>query len=147
MRLVFDSLTGNVRRFATALAREAGGLPVGSVRDAPPAPGEGFLLLTYTFGSGQVPDSTAAFLRLHGGGLRGVVASGSYHWGENFGRAGDRIAAQFGVPLVARLNKGGTAADRAAVLAWLAGQSKESSAAWMSPLAAERTNEWIPGLN
>ena len=73
MRLVFDSLTGNVRRFATALAREAGGLPVGSVRDAPPAPGEGFLLLTYTFGQGEVPASTAAFLRSHAGGLRGIT--------------------------------------------------------------------------
>ncbi|GGR65424.1 protein NrdI [Deinococcus seoulensis] len=119
MRLVFDSLTGNVRRFALAVSREAGGVPVGSVRDAPPAPGEPFLLLTYTFGQGEVPASTAAFLRSHAGGLRGVVSSGSYHWGENFGRAGDRIASEFRVPLVARLNKGGTVSDREQVTRWV----------------------------
>ncbi|MFC6803003.1 class Ib ribonucleoside-diphosphate reductase assembly flavoprotein NrdI [Deinococcus caeni] len=67
MRLVFDSLTGNVRRFALAVSREAGGVPVQSVRDAPPAPGEPFLLLTYTFGRGEVPASTAAFLQSHAG--------------------------------------------------------------------------------
>ena len=114
--VVYDSLTGNVRRFAEALAAEAG-VGVSSVQGG--APAGPYLLVTYTFGSGEVPASTQAFLRAHAGGLRGVVASGSYHWGENFARAADRIAAEYGVPVVAKLNKGGTAADRAQVLGWL----------------------------
>ena len=77
------------------------------------------LLLTYTFGTGEVPKSTDRFLKAHAAGLRGVVASGSYHWGHNFARAADLIAAEYGVPIVAKLNKGGTTADRQEVLRWL----------------------------
>lgn len=116
LHLVYDSLTGNVRRFAESLAREWP-LTISRVQDA--APERDFLLLTYTFGTGQVPESTRIFLSAHHAGLRGVVASGSYHWGPNFARAADLIAAEYGVPIVARLNKGGTAADRQEVLRWL----------------------------
>lgn len=116
LHLVYDSLTGNVHRFAGSLAAELS-LPISRVQDAPP-PG-GYLLLTYTFGTGQVPVSTQAFLETHAAGLRGVVSSGSYHWGNHFARAADLIAAEFCVPVVAKLNKGGTAADRTAVLSWL----------------------------
>ncbi|MFC6659467.1 class Ib ribonucleoside-diphosphate reductase assembly flavoprotein NrdI [Deinococcus multiflagellatus] len=106
------------------------------------APAGPYLLLTYTFGQGQVPASTQAFLAQHAAGLRGVVASGSYHWGAHFARAGTLIAAQYGVPLVARLNKGGTAADRAQVTAWLRAQAQLTDL--HSP---KRTPLWTPGPN
>lgn len=114
--LVYDSLTGNVRRFAEGVGAELG-LALGRVQGGPPA--APYLLLTYTFGTGEVPQSTRRFLDAHAGGLRGVVSSGSYHWGHNFARAADRIAAEYGVPIVAKLNKGGTAADRETVRRWL----------------------------
>ena len=120
MLLAYDSLTGNVRRFAEALAAEVS-LPVFRVQDGPPA--APYLLLTYTFGSGEVPERTRHFLAAHAAGLRGVVASGSYHWGHNFARAADLIAAEYGVPVVAKLNKGGTAADRERVTRWLREQA------------------------
>lgn len=116
MQLAYDSLTGTVRRFTLSLQAETG-LDAFDVRTA--APDGPFLLLTYTFGTGQVPETTARFLEAHAAGLRGVVVSGSFHWGRNFGRAGDLIAGRYGVPLVARLNKAGSQADRDAVLAWL----------------------------
>ncbi|AAF12546.1 class Ib ribonucleoside-diphosphate reductase assembly flavoprotein NrdI [Deinococcus radiodurans] len=116
LRLVYDSLTGNVRHFAETLAAE---LHVSPMRVQDPAPTDAYLLLTYTFGSGEVPASTRRLLTTHGHLLRGVVASGSYHWGHNFARAADVIAAEYRVPVVAKLNKGGTAADRAAVRRWL----------------------------
>lgn len=127
MQLIYDSLTGNVRRFARSLqaeylARYGTELPLQDVRQGQPA-GE-YLLLTYTFNLGNIPDTTVQFLREHAPGIRGVVASGSYHWGENFGRAGDLIARQYGVPFVARLNKGGTVADREKVLEWLFEQNQ-----------------------
>lgn len=115
LQLVYDSLSGNVRRFTEGLAGELG-LPMQDVRMPPP--GE-YLLLTYTFGKGEPPASTVNFLRQYGSGLRGVVASGSFHWGDNFARAADVIAEQYGVPVVAKLNKGGTQADRERVLSWL----------------------------
>lgn len=119
MLLAYDSLTGNVRRLARELAG-ALGTEVVDVRAQ--APERTYLLLTYTFGTGQVPDSTRRFLAQHGHLLRGVVSSGSYHWGQNFARAADVIAQTYGVPVVAKVNKGGTAADRARVLAWLGEQ-------------------------
>lgn len=123
MQLLYDSLTGNVRRFtrqlqADFLARYGVELEAIDLRRA--APTGDYLLLTYTFNQGNIPDTTAKFLQAHAAGMRGVVASGSFHWGENFGRAGDLIAAQYGVPFIARLNKGGTVKDREEVLLWLA---------------------------
>lgn len=121
LQLIYDSLTGNVRRFAQAVAQDIGEIDVLDARQQ--APRHEFLLLTYTFGTGEVPASTQQFLQAHGHLLRGVVSSGSYHWGHNFARAADLIAAEYRVPVVAKLNKGGTAADREWVVAWLRAQA------------------------
>ncbi|AXH00367.1 class Ib ribonucleoside-diphosphate reductase assembly flavoprotein NrdI (plasmid) [Deinococcus wulumuqiensis] len=136
--LVYDSLTGNVRHFAEGVGAELG-LPLGRVQGGPPA--APYLLLTYTFGTGEVPESTRRFLRAHSAGLRGVVASGSYHWGPNFARAADLIAAEYGVPVVAKLNKGGTAADRQEVLRWL----REDAVARLTARTGEP--RWNAGSN
>lgn len=116
MQILFDSMTGNVRRFSYRLA-DTCGVPAFDLRaHAPAGP---FLLVTYTFGRGEVPESTARFLERYAGGLRGVVASGSFHWGAHFARAGDEIAGRYGVPLVTKLNKSGSEADAQAVAGWL----------------------------
>lgn len=117
LSLVYDSMTGNVRRFAQGVAQEVGGLDLLDVRQH--VPRREFLLLTYTFGTGEVPASTKKFLQTHGHLLRGVVSSGSFHWGHNFARAADLIAAEYRVPVVAKLNKSGTAEDRLSVSNWL----------------------------
>ncbi|MBB5376498.1 protein involved in ribonucleotide reduction [Deinococcus metalli] len=122
MLLAYDSLTGNVRRLALDLAATLGA-PLLDVRHPDSAaPGQPYLLLTYTFGRGQMPDSTRVFLEQHAPLLRGVVASGSYHWGQHFARAADVIAAAYGVPVVAKVDKGGSAADRQRVLSWIGAQ-------------------------
>lgn len=123
MQLIYDSLTGNVRRLAEALAGQLGA-PLAGVRGE--APSQDYLLLTYTFGTGGVPASTQAFLERHAAGLRGVVSSGSFHWGQNFARAADVIAQQYGVPVVAKVNKAGNAADHQRVLAWIREWHKEN---------------------
>lgn len=117
LQLVYDSMTGNVRRFAQAVAQEVGMVEL--LDACKKVPEREFLLLTYTFGTGEVPLSTQKFLQAHGHLLRGVVSSGSFHWGTNFARAADLIAAEYRVPVVAKLNKGGTAEDRQSVLRWL----------------------------
>lgn len=117
MQLIFDSLTGNVRRLAGRVTLRLDAPPALDVRHA--EPDGDFLLLTYTFYRGEVPDTTLAFLARHGHRLRGVVASGSYHWGTHFARAADVIAALYGVPVVAKVNKGGTDADVAQISGWV----------------------------
>lgn len=115
MQVVYDSLTGNMKRLAYELAERASVdvLPVTEV------PKGRYLLLTYTFGSGEVPQSTQRFLQAHAGGLCGVVSSGSFHWGHRFARAADLISVQYGVPVVAKLNKGGTLEERQAICEWV----------------------------
>ena len=119
LHLAFESLTGNVRRFVGAVQALHPAQAFDLSAQDKAAPASPFVLLTYTFGRGQVPPRTARFLEAHGHLLRGVVVSGSFHWGEHFGRAGDLIAAEHRVPLIARINKSGSAADREAVAAWL----------------------------
>lgn len=119
MQLVYDSMTGNTRRFANKVAATLG--LVAEPLEAADA-SQPFLLFTYTFGEGAVPERTAAFLELHGVRLRGVVSSGSYHWGASFARAGDMIATRWGVPCVARVNKSGSERDVLAVVDWFNAQ-------------------------
>lgn len=143
LQLVYDSLTGNVRRFAQGVAQDIGEIDLLDARQQ--VPQREFLLLTYTFGTGEVPTSTRQFLQVHGHLLCGVVSSGSYHWGHNFARAADLIAAEYGVPVVAKLNKGGTAADRETVRRWLLAHTELTPTALTSRTGEPAT--WNPGLN
>lgn len=117
MVVYFESMTGNVRRFLAKVVERVG-VELRDLKTAP-APTEPFVLMTHTFGRGEVPIQTARFLDAHGALLRGVAVSGSYHWGENFGRAGDVIARQYGVPLIVRVNKSGDDGDAERLAAWL----------------------------
>ncbi|MCP2014698.1 protein involved in ribonucleotide reduction [Deinococcus sp. HSC-46F16] len=139
MQLVFDSLTGNVRRLAGRVARQLGGLEVLDLRQGEPR-GK-FLLLTYTFHRGAVPDSTRAFLARHHPDLLGVVASGSYHWGDHFARAADLIATQYHVPVVAKVNKSGTDADVTQIARWVLAHQHAPSPFTLTE------NVWTPGPN
>ncbi|GMA16661.1 class Ib ribonucleoside-diphosphate reductase assembly flavoprotein NrdI [Deinococcus metallilatus] len=142
MQLVFDSLTGNVRRLVGRVARQVGGVAVLDLRRDRP---EGdFLLLTYTFHRGAVPDSTRAFLARHSHRLLGVVASGSYHWGEHFARAADLIAEEYHVPVVAKVNKSGTDADVARIARWVQNRQKLASPFPLPPFPEDL---WNPGSN
>ena len=105
MLIVYDSRTGNVRRFVDKL-------PFRSVRiedhlriDEP------FVLVTYTTGFGDVPDKVLRFLDANGGRMKGVAASGNRNWGALFARSADTIARSYGVPVLAKFELSGTAHD------------------------------------
>lgn len=122
MNLVYDSMTGNTKAFALKLA-EATGLPCYSLEEwEARTPWGAFLLLTYTYGKGAVPEPTRTFLGRHHEELRGVVSSGSFHWGATFGEAARLISSEYNVPVVAIVNKRGSAADIQQVGDWLRGQ-------------------------
>jgi protein involved in ribonucleotide reduction len=104
-RIYFDSLTGNVRRFTERLPFEAENIAeVTSVE-------EPFILVTYTTGFGNVPPTTSEFLRKHGDHLIGVASSGNRNWGANFGKAADRIALVYNVPILLKFELSGTDHD------------------------------------
>jgi protein involved in ribonucleotide reduction len=118
MVVVYDSMTGNARRFALKVLN---GLPhtLLDLRKDSIEEIEDFVLITHTFGKGEVPETTRNFLAKHGRKLRAVCSSGSIHWGEHFGRAGDIISSEYSVPLVIKFNKSGTNADIETARRWL----------------------------
>ncbi|WP_248928079.1 class Ib ribonucleoside-diphosphate reductase assembly flavoprotein NrdI [Paenibacillus hamazuiensis] len=105
MLIVYDSKTGNVRRFVGKLDMPAVQIEEQLTVDEP------FVLVTYTTGFGQVPDKVAAFLKRNHRRLVGVSASGNRNWGEGFARSADRIAREYGVPVLSKFELSGTSGD------------------------------------
>ncbi|WP_055107880.1 class Ib ribonucleoside-diphosphate reductase assembly flavoprotein NrdI [Paenibacillus ihumii] len=105
MLVVYDSKTGNVKRFVSKLDVEHVQIRDGLVVDRP------FVLITYTTGFGQVPASTLEFLEANGDLLQGVAASGNTNWGVRYGLAGDQVAEMYSVPLLMKFELSGTKKD------------------------------------
>ncbi len=103
--IYYASLTGNVRRFVGKTGLPANEIKPETIADRP------YILVTYTFGFGEIPAPVAAFLSNNAGNLRAVAVSGNRNWGENFGRAGDIISDRYGVPLLHKFELSGTAED------------------------------------
>lgn len=108
MLIVYDTLLGKTKKCAVKLA-ELGGLHVRSVADGPVS--EPFLLVTYTIGFGNVPESTTAFLEQSAPHMIGVASGGNRAWGENFAKAGVTISREYNVPLVHQFELEGTPSD------------------------------------
>ncbi|WP_342493958.1 class Ib ribonucleoside-diphosphate reductase assembly flavoprotein NrdI [Bacillus sp. FSL R5-0447] len=105
MLIAYYSLTGNVRRFVAKT-----GLATVEIKpDLMLA--EPFVCVTGTYGFGQVAGTVSDFLADNSDYLAGVAASGNRNWGDNYAKAADVIAAQYGVPVVGRFELAGTDTD------------------------------------
>ena len=105
MLIVYDSRTGNVKRFVGKLNMPS--VPIESDMTIE----EPFVLVTYTTGFGQAPDKTMSFLERNYRKLVGVSASGNRNWGEGFARSADRISALYKVPVLSKFELAGTMND------------------------------------
>ena len=105
MRIYYASMTGNVSRFIAKLGVEATNINTNPTADTP------YIFVCYTFGIGQVPAQVSEWLRRNSEYLRGVAASGNRNWGDHFGRAGDIISKQYGVPLLHKFELSGNDDD------------------------------------
>lgn len=105
MRIVYDSKTGNVKRFIQKLDMECIQITPDLQMDEP------FILITYTTGFGQTPQMTDQFLTGNGHLLQAVVSSGNMNWGTRYGLAADRVAEQYGVPILMKFELSGTNRD------------------------------------
>lgn len=110
MLIAYDSLTGNVKRFITKVSKDSPSLKVVNVNDNPII-NEKFILVTYTIGFGNVPATTEKFLNENHKNLIAVASSGNLVWGNNFGKSGDIISQQYGVPLIIKFELSGTTKD------------------------------------
>lgn len=107
MLIIYDSLTGNVERFVKKLKINNQILKIkdGLIISEP------YILVTYTIGFGQVPESTAKFLVDNHKYLIGVASSGNKNWGSFFGNAANIISDKFNVPLILKFELSGTDND------------------------------------
>lgn len=106
MLIAYDSLTGNVQRFVAKLSNAK---KIKITDDL--VINEPYVLVTYTIGFGNIPDSTAQFLKKNYHHLRGVASSGNRNWGETFGKSGKLIASHYNVPLIHTFELAGTEKD------------------------------------
>lgn len=105
MLVVYESKTGNVKRFVNKLNMRA--VPIDEQKQVY----EPFVLVTYTTGFGQVPEKVELFLETNHDMLRGVSASGNRNWGQGFAKSADTIASKYDVPVILKFELSGTNQD------------------------------------
>ena len=105
MLVVYDSKTGKVKQFVSKLKLPAVRIVDNLIVNEP------FVLVTYTIGFGEVPETTNKFLINNHFYLRGVASSGNKVWGLNFAKSADIISAQYNVPIICKFELAGTDRD------------------------------------
>lgn len=70
-----------------------------------------YVLVTYTTGFGNVPESTSNFLKNNSNKMVGVASSGNRNWGSNFAKAARIITEKYGVPNILEFELSGTKLD------------------------------------
>jgi protein involved in ribonucleotide reduction len=105
VKVIYDSKTGNVERFVNKLP-----FPCFSVKEIHKLD-EPFILITFTTGFGQCPDTSLNFLEDNKSYLKGVISSGNRVWGKMFGAAADIISAKYNVPVLYKFELSGDEVD------------------------------------
>lgn len=105
MKVYYASMTGNVRRFIAKT-----GLDAIDIKDGI-KPTEPFVLITYTFGFGEVPEEVDSWLKDNHKLLRAVASSGNRNWGDFYGLAADKISDKYDVPMMLKFEQAGTSED------------------------------------
>lgn len=106
MKYAYASRTGNVESIVSQL-----GLDALLIQSGDETMEEPFILLTYTDGYGDVPMEVETFLLANGHNLKGVIASGDTSYGEAYCQAGDKIAVEYGVECLYKVENAGEASD------------------------------------
>lgn len=111
MIIAYASLTGKVRSFTSRL-RDSG---VGNcefihvTKDLTIE--EPFVLITYTWGRGEIPNEVKSLLQRSGKHIVAVAGSGERNWGDNFCKASIDISSQYNIPLLHTFEKMGYDTD------------------------------------
>lgn len=120
--IIYASRTGNVRYIVQKL-----GLPAKDLTEVVKID-EPYLLFTYTDGLGSVPPIVDQFMTANFDLCKGIIVSGNRNFGHAFfGRAGDLLAAQYGIPLIEKVEMRGTPANYEAITDYYYSIWKEAS--------------------
>lgn len=114
MLVIFDSLTGQTKRFAGNLGYDSLHIKLYEGQ-----PDDDIFLITRSINFGLIPETTKAFLDKYKDKVIGCAVSGNKNWGTNYGKAGDTISATYGIPLVLKFEGSGFKSDIAVVRDWI----------------------------
>ena len=93
-QIVYFSKMGNVKRFVSRLSEQFEVCSIANYEK-----GE-YILITPTYGFGQIPQPVHDFLLQHGKNMIAVVGSGNKNWGVNYAKASRMVANSYKVPLL-----------------------------------------------
>lgn len=102
MLVVYDSMTGNVKKFVEKTGMRNLRISKDLIIKEP------FVLVTYTIKFGELPKKSSDFLENNHEYLRAVASSGNRNWGNMFGKAANIVSSRYGVPIILKFELGGT---------------------------------------
>lgn len=102
MIIVYDSLTGQGKKFASKLGYDA--IKITEYKEDND---QHVFLVTRSINFGEVPKTTLDFLNIFYKRVIGTAVSGNRNWGTNFGKAGEVIEKKYQIPLVVKFEMGG----------------------------------------
>lgn len=103
MKIVYASRTGNVESIVNRL----GLIDTFQIDKDQGDINEEYVLITYTDGYGDIPVEVDDFLSSNSDYLRGVIVSGDTGYGEAYCLAGDKIAQEYNVPCLYKVENDG----------------------------------------
>lgn len=109
MIVVYDSLTGMGKRFALNISKDAI-----SIKDLDLLQEE-CILITRSFGFGNISEETKAFLDSNKDMVIGVAVTGNKNWGSLYGNAAKLINQEYGIPIIHIFEGSGFEKDRQVV--------------------------------
>ena len=109
MKIIVYSLTGNCKRFVDMC--EIPEEDVIYLQDIDYDVNFDYILITPTFGFGEVPVAVSKFLKENYKHLTGVVGSGNKNWGERFANAAEIISSEYNIPLLMKIELHGNKKD------------------------------------
>ena len=106
MIVVYDSLTGMGKRFALSISKDA--IDINDIDILQ----EECILITRSFGFGNIPEETKVFLDSNKDMVLGVAVTGNKNWGSLYGNAAKLINQEYGIPIIHVFEGSGFEKDR-----------------------------------
>ncbi|WP_447641869.1 MULTISPECIES: class Ib ribonucleoside-diphosphate reductase assembly flavoprotein NrdI [Chitinophagaceae] len=110
MILYYDSLTGNTKRFVEKVQKQRPDWEIIKInpKEKVERPGH---LVTFTIGIGNIPLTTTIFVKNNKDYILSVSSTGNRNWGENFGKAADKLSKHYNIPFLMKIEMSGLQND------------------------------------
>lgn len=112
MKIYYDTFTKNVEKFCHKLPFECQKITENLIVD------EHYVLITYTTGFGQVPNTTQDFVTKNPQ-IIAIASSGNKNWGDNYAKSADIISKQFNLNYIFKFELQGTKKDIEKFESWI----------------------------